>query len=693
VSLCAEDRFLLACAGAPFRPTGGDDVRRLLGSELDWDYVLDASIRHVISPLVHAALEGAAPPDELARAVPQAVREEVRSLHEMTRLRSGRLYAALAEIAASFARDGVDALALKEIPLALQAFPDLALRPIGDIDLLIRADDYDRAVGSLRALGFDPVPHRDMPFTRKYACAHHLRRPEDEVWVDLQWNLAEREWDVYGDGNFTFDPETMWEGAVSLELGSGTVLAAPRPEPMLFHLCLHAEGHGYSELVLFADVAALLQREAVDWEALHELARRYDAEASVYYVLLLAQRLLGAAVPEQALRLLEPPYVPAGMANPLFGNLTQLHLALDDVRTCAHPPAKVADAMERVVRQQAAGAMTLYGEVDRLARRFKDRGGSMFVVEGAPSERIYPDAALPPFGQLTVVVLDQDLPHLTRSLADQGFEEDGQASSEELANPYVKSVVISSRDPVLRDRNTLLEVECTIAREWHGADVVSSEGRRSKKETALALVHSKADVRADGARLRAPLKVLALGVEDALAYLAARLGARPDGSLFALLLVAELVRAVPQALDRLDLDVFRMAVARSGLVTQVCDGLAIAGEVLGESRLESALDSLACTSRQPRVLEWARYGPGSLERHGEFKRAFFVLYTLSSLATLPEQAAYSVRILKGGRAHGPFAHSLLAELARGVASAVSPTKLNTRELAVWIEPDWRAGDP
>jgi hypothetical protein len=573
----------------------------------------------------------------------------------------------------------VDALALKELPLALQAFPDLALRPIGDLDLLIRADDYESAVASLGALGYEPLPQPELVFTRKYACAHHLRRAEDEVWIDLQWNLVDREFDLYGEGNFTFDPETMWDGAVPLVLEPDAVFAAPRPEPMLFHLCLHAEGHGYSELVLFTDVAALLHRETIDWDALANLAHRFDAEASVYYVLLFAQQLLGAAVPKHALKGLEPAYVDGPMANAVFGNLMELHLALDDVRTHARPPTRVLTAMEEVVREQAVGAMTLAREMDKVLRRFKEDGRSPVVVTGAPSERIYPDARLAPFGVLTVVVLADDLPHLVRSLAERGFEEqlsDGQTRCS-------KRLAIVSRDPVLHDLVVDLEIEWTFAGEWQQADLLEGTARRSKRATALELVRSQPRV-GDHPPLRASVRVLALELPDALAYLAARLGVRKEG-LFGLLTVAELVRAVPNELGDLDPNAFRTTVARSGFVTEICDGLAIVDELLGH-RLAAASAALACRPRQPRVLEWARYGPGSLVRRTDFKRAFFMLYSLKSLGSRRERSSYLRRAVTGGRDHRPFAHSLLIELARGGVAALRASTAGSRDLAVWIEP-------
>jgi putative nucleotidyltransferase-like protein len=681
LSFCPEDRLLLACTGAPFRPDGAEHVREHVHVELHWDYVLETSIRHVVSPLVHAGLATALEPDELAALVPTHVRNELRNLHDMTRARSRRLYGALAEIGRQFGRVGVEALALKEIPLALEAFPDLALRPMGDVDLLIRPGDYDRAAAALGTLGYEPLPQAEIPFTLKYACAHHFRRAADEVWVDLQWNLAEREFDVYGEGNFTFDPETMWEGATALALGPDAVFAAPRPEPMLLHLCLHAEGHGYGELVLFADIAALLHRETIDWAAVAELARRYDAQASLYYVLLHAQRLLGAAVPEDALRELEPVYVDGPMANAIFGNLTQLHLALDDVRVLARPPTSTAAAMEEVAREQAVGAMKLSGELDRVLRRFKDRGGSVVIATGAPSERIYPDARLAPFGPLTIVVLGEDLARLRESLIDEGYE-DAEAGDQTQSH---KRVPIESRDPVLRHRLVDLELEWTFAGDWERSDVLEGTTSRSKKDTALALVRSPWQTGGDRAPLRATVRVLALEPADALALLAARLGAREEDRLFSLWTVAELLRTAPSDLADLDPEEFRTAVARSALVTEICDGLAIAEELVAGG-LTAAKGALGCSPRAPRVLKWARYGPGSLIRRTGFKRAFFALYSFKSIASRREQASYLRRAVAGGEGHRPFAHSLLIELAQGGAAAFRASPAGSRELAVWIEP-------
>ena len=73
-------------------------------------------------------------------------------------------------------------------------------------------------------------------------------------------------------------------GASRTHAGRRFRVASPRARGATFHLCLHLEGHIYSELVLFCDIAELVRRyrEDLDWSALVDVTRRYRAESSVY---------------------------------------------------------------------------------------------------------------------------------------------------------------------------------------------------------------------------------------------------------------------------------------------------------------------------------------------------------------------------------------------------------------------------
>src|SRR5207247_954596 len=79
-----------------------------------------------------------------------------------------------------------------------------------------------RAMGELRLA---PLPWPRMPYLLRYAQGHHFRRAADNVWVDVQWNVMEREWDA--DGRRVFDPDDLWRGAHGVALPAGGEILVP----------------------------------------------------------------------------------------------------------------------------------------------------------------------------------------------------------------------------------------------------------------------------------------------------------------------------------------------------------------------------------------------------------------------------------------------------------------------------------
>ena len=115
------------------------------------------------------------------------------------------------------------------------------------------------------------------------------------------------EWDVYDEANFNFEIERMWRGARPLCINDYEILV-PRPEDMLFHLCMHLEGHHYCEMVLFCDIAELLRHYdgVLDWGYVVSITQTYQGASSMYYAPLMVKELFGAAVPESVLRQITP---------------------------------------------------------------------------------------------------------------------------------------------------------------------------------------------------------------------------------------------------------------------------------------------------------------------------------------------------------------------------------------------------
>ena len=107
---------------------------------------------------VQAASQSAAVPIEATR--------RLRQLAVMSAAKSLRLYRQLTEVLGVLGGAGIDVIVLKGAYLAQAIYKDLALRPMADVDLLVRKADLERTEAILAAMGYVPFhgPHRDEDF-------------------------------------------------------------------------------------------------------------------------------------------------------------------------------------------------------------------------------------------------------------------------------------------------------------------------------------------------------------------------------------------------------------------------------------------------------------------------------------------------------------------------------------------------
>jgi hypothetical protein len=687
MGLAPEDQLLVQCSRVLVRDEAIPAISRLLAKDLDWHYLLEASIRHGVSPLFHHGLQQVADRADVDGSIPPEIGQELASLYEGNRVRNRRLYGVIGEVAEVFEEAGIPVMGLKDIQLGREVYPDVGLRPMGDIDLLIHEEDYERVAGCMAALGFVPLPSPDIPFTRKYAWAHHFHRPADDVWIDMQWNVLQLEWDAYGEGNFDFEIERMWRGASLMAIGDSKI-SVPRPEDMLFHLCLHLEGHHYAELILFCDIVEFLGHYAgrLDWQYLVGITKKYGVESSLYYVLFLTQRLFGVALPPVFWQELEPTYFRAGVFEALYGNLTNLHISLDEIRRAACPPAEAMLAFEATVRLQAAAAMRLSAEIDQIVSAFVDGGGGLAIVEGEPSERIFADPLLEPFGEIRLFVLDSDLPHLQRVLAERGFEAGMDTGSE----AYEKRWEVVSQDPALMGRRAELRLLAGVVTEIDGLLEPGGGGGRSKQEIALNLLKARArghqGVYGD---IPVALGIKALSPEDMLVYLAGRLGRQEQNRLFGLCFLLEFFRCYVGPID------WQQVARRSeqyGIGDAVGEGLQIASELVDDEQLPAAALALCAGSASlPRIFEWARYRPVSPGLYTDLKGLFLYMLSLVSLDGLKAKSKYLLRSLWGYPGNRLMLPRLVIETGTSMVAQIWKRPAHTTtSLAFWVEPGVRS---
>ena len=238
----------------------------------------------------------------------RAKEAQARRMTYTTAARNILLYHELAGVLNALADAGVPTILLKGAALASTVYPNIAHRPMGDLDLLVRPQDLEPARRILEAAGYRFVPEpeeRFKPFDTQFTGELGFRREIGRmgVLIELHWEIVIPEWYRR---TTAFDVGALWERAQPLELG-GTRALQLSPEDTLIHLCVHLAAHAFHHPPAYDDIDRLVRVEApFPWERFLERVAEFRVCTPAYFALSAARKLKGAPVPERVLTKLRP---------------------------------------------------------------------------------------------------------------------------------------------------------------------------------------------------------------------------------------------------------------------------------------------------------------------------------------------------------------------------------------------------
>ena len=124
-------------------------------SAAEWDLLVKQAQAEGVAPLVYWALSRAG----RISSCPTSVQNSLRAMYFSIRMNNEQILEELVTLTRLFAQAGIPVVALKGICFALTIYPDLGLRPMVDLDLLVPASRLSDAVRIVKASGYvEPVP-------------------------------------------------------------------------------------------------------------------------------------------------------------------------------------------------------------------------------------------------------------------------------------------------------------------------------------------------------------------------------------------------------------------------------------------------------------------------------------------------------------------------------------------------------
>lgn len=318
-----------------------------LAAPFDWAYALRAGDRQGITPLMHAFIQSSglpAPPEVIAA---------LHATYWQNHFRNRALMAELARILRAAAVARVDAMPLKGAVLAPLYYPAAALRPLSDLDFMIRPDDVERFATVLRDLGYREEfgrptldPRMEHPLLSEWLFVRHT--PEITLVVEYRVESLDPALGTL----LACDPalvtlllrhaDEMWTRA-RMETFDGAPLWRSAPEDLLIHVASHlATRHAGYRLLWLHDLCRITAAHAgdLDWAFVGAEARALRLQASIFAALEAAQIWLDAPI---SLATITPSFFGSprrrvSMARAEYALLASHRAALADADLTQEPP-------------------------------------------------------------------------------------------------------------------------------------------------------------------------------------------------------------------------------------------------------------------------------------------------------------------------------------------------------------------
>jgi len=250
-------------------------------AEATFDELLACCVSERITGHLIAVLDAAALP-----ATPTQ-RERAAHAHMRALARDLLLERLLVEVSSAFGAAGLEHRVLKGPVLAHTAYAAPELRSFADIDVLVRGDDFDRAVGVLEAAGGRRKYAEPRPgFTQRFGKGVAISiGPLD---VDLHRTLAP------GPFGLTIALDDLFDTPPTRCRIGGRELHGLGATPRFLHACVHAVlGDRIPRLVPLRDVGQLALTTPLDLDDVLATAERWRCRAVVQRASRLARHALG----------------------------------------------------------------------------------------------------------------------------------------------------------------------------------------------------------------------------------------------------------------------------------------------------------------------------------------------------------------------------------------------------------------
>ena len=234
-------------------------------------------------PLLYQSLKNTCPD-----AVPQVILNYLQNYFHANAARNLFLTSELINLLKLFNERDISAIPFKGPVLAASAYGNLALRQIGDLDILVHEQDFHRAKELLISQGYQPG--------KLYGWEQSFVGANNRVCLDLHQGIVQQHF------SFRLDFERLWQRVEPVSLAGATVVNLS-PEDLLVILSVQVAKDCVQKresLKQLCDLAELIRvHQEMDWAQAMEQTRTLHSERMLFLGLFLTSELNGTVFPKE----------------------------------------------------------------------------------------------------------------------------------------------------------------------------------------------------------------------------------------------------------------------------------------------------------------------------------------------------------------------------------------------------------
>lgn len=330
------------------------EFKRLLDGPIDWTRLIEIAQAHKLVEMLYWSLRA-----QKYDAIPEALLANMVAATSVAAAINEHLLEEVVSITTIANQAHIPIVHMKGPTLAVSVYGEGSLRRPGDLDVLIPREHLSRMLDLLKNEQYTPTVvesikratwetlHKEEVRTLGWAVT--LRQEERLIAVDLHWRLMKN-------AVLSVPIADVWNAREFFDY-RGNQIPVFEPSMNFLYLARHAAKHGWEQLRWIADLVALTESPAFDFNALLTFATKHKYRRFVLFALELVRRCPGARVPDSLVSAIEADPVVKQQADRLWQRIFVDENRQNEKEILAHLSA-LEDSRWRAMSLLADAAVT-----------------------------------------------------------------------------------------------------------------------------------------------------------------------------------------------------------------------------------------------------------------------------------------------------------------------------------------------